>query len=280
MPPEQLFLDNLHLIDDIVGILSFRHRLSADEGEELLAGVRLKLIDDNYAVLRSFAGRSSLKTFLTAVIHRHFLDRRIERWGKWRPAAEARRGGPVAMLLDRLLSRDGLSFDEAVQVLRTNHGVSEPLESLERMRGLMPPRPGRRFVGEEHLADFPDEQPVEDRLIHQLDRDAQGGGVERALSAAMAGCLPDDRLLLKLRFLDGLTVARIARLLAVDQKPLYRRLERIMATLRSEMEGRGIDRAWVAAFLAEVPAKSASTSVPVSRTTWSRAQRGRSPDHV
>jgi len=45
------------------------------------------------ALLAKFEGRSSLRTFLTVVIQRLFLDHRISAWGKWRPSAEARRGG-------------------------------------------------------------------------------------------------------------------------------------------------------------------------------------------
>ena len=278
--PERLFLDNLKVIDDIVAFLAFRHHLNAEEREELNAGVRLKLIDDNYAVLRKFAGHSTLKTYLTAVIHRYFLDRRIEQWGKWRPGIATRRNGPTAVLLDRLISRDGLSFEEAVETLRTNHGVSESREALERLCELVPQRAPRRFVGEERLADVPAECPMEDALIRKMDRAAHAAALERALEAALAQCEPDDRLLLKLRFQDGLQIARIARLLGVEQKPLYRRLERIIATLRAELESRGIDRAWIDDFFAESSAKSPAASVSIMRGAGSRTQGGGSPDHA
>jgi RNA polymerase sigma factor (sigma-70 family) len=278
--PEQLFLANLEVIDEIVGFLSFRHRLSADEREELSAGVRLKLIENDYAALRNFGGRSSLRTYLTAVVYRYFLDRRIERWGKWRPAVEARRNGPVAVLLDRLLSREGLSFQEAVETLRTNHGVPDSIEALERMRSLLPQRQPRRFVGEDHLSDVAREGPVEDALIRKLDHEAHGDRVQRALSAALGQCRADDRLLLKLRFQDGLTVARIARLLDVDQKPLYRRLEAIITNLRRHLEQHGIDKGWVADYLSDPTAKSAPASVPLIENGLNRAPYGRRPDHV
>ena len=45
-----------------------------------------------------------------AVIQRLFLDARIAKWGKWRPSVSARRLGGVAVLLERLLTRDGLSL--------------------------------------------------------------------------------------------------------------------------------------------------------------------------
>ena len=40
-------------------------------------------------------------------------DWRNARWGKWRPSAEARRQGALATHLERLMRRDGLTFEEA-----------------------------------------------------------------------------------------------------------------------------------------------------------------------
>ena len=50
-----------------------------------------------------------------------------------------------------------------------------------------------------------------------------------------------DRLILRLRFQDGLAVADIARALHLDQKPLYRRFEELLRRLRAALEAAGID---------------------------------------
>ncbi len=55
------------------------------------------------------------------VVQRLFLDHRNRQWGKWRPSAEAKRRGPLAILLERLVVRDGWTFEQAVETLRTNH---------------------------------------------------------------------------------------------------------------------------------------------------------------
>src|SRR6202008_4136539 len=101
-----------------------RHQLSADEADELGSSVRLKLVENDYEVLRKFEGRSQLRTYLTTVVKRHFLDDRNARWGKWRPSAQARRLGPVAVLLDQFLTRDRLPFEEAVQAIEARHGAT------------------------------------------------------------------------------------------------------------------------------------------------------------
>ena len=102
---ERQFLDHLPVIDQVVQFIGRRHRLPADAIEELQSAVHLKIIDNDYEVLRKFDGRSNIRTYLTSVVQRHFLDSRTAVWGRWRPCACARRAGPAGVLLDQLLIR-------------------------------------------------------------------------------------------------------------------------------------------------------------------------------
>ena len=52
MSPEQIFLAELPRIERVIGATCRRHRLRAEEAEEFASTVRLKLIADDYAVLR------------------------------------------------------------------------------------------------------------------------------------------------------------------------------------------------------------------------------------
>src|SRR5204863_42105 len=104
---ENLFLANLPVIDAAVAYVSRRHRLTASEADDFSSAVRLHFIERKYEPLRRFEGRSSLRTYLTVVVSHLFLDYRNRQWGKWRPSAEATRVGPVAILFERLVVRDG-----------------------------------------------------------------------------------------------------------------------------------------------------------------------------
>ena len=119
MKPEDRYLQNLGTIERIAACVARRYHLDASEAEEFVQEVRVRLLDNDYAVMRKFEGRSSLSTYLTTVIGRLFMQWRVEQWGKWRPSAEAKRLGPTAITLERLLSRDGLTWSEAVSVLTT-----------------------------------------------------------------------------------------------------------------------------------------------------------------
>ncbi len=135
---ERLFLSQLALIDAVTAFIARRHHLSATDAEEFAAHVRLRILEDDYATLRKFEERSSLKTYLTTVIQRWFLDDRTARWGKWRPSAEAKRLGPLAILVERLMVRDGMTFDEACTVLETNHGVTVGRAAIAAIENVCP----------------------------------------------------------------------------------------------------------------------------------------------
>jgi hypothetical protein len=61
LPPEQLFLGHLELIEAIVAQSCRRSRFKPQEIEDFQGTVMVKLIEDDYAVFRKFQGRSTLK---------------------------------------------------------------------------------------------------------------------------------------------------------------------------------------------------------------------------
>ena len=243
MSIERQFLDHLPVIDQVVQSIGRRHRLPADAIEELQSAVHLKIIDNDYEVLRKFEGRSSIRTYLTSVVQRHFLDSRTAVWGRWRPCACARRAGPAGVLLDQLLTRDAVSLDEAVARVRERYDVSEL--ALRSLAAQIPVRTPRRFVGEESLDEVAvDAGPATPATT--VGRD-EGDRAESALHAALNALGNEDQIILKYRFVYALQVSQISRLTGLEQKPLYRRLEGIFKVMRREMEAQGLTREQVLA---------------------------------
>jgi RNA polymerase sigma factor for flagellar operon FliA len=224
-----LLAANLETVDRVVASVARRHRLTADERDELGSLVRFKLVDRDYAVLRQFAGRSRFETYLTTVIARIALDARTARWGKWRASSEARRRGPVAVLLERLVIRDGMTLDEADEIIRTNYGVTASRGELESVYAALPRRCRRRMLDETVLRTVPAPQTN--------DAGAGGSGEDHdtlmaSLCHAVATLTPGDRRLVQLRFTDGWTVARIAASVDQPARVVYRRFDRILRHLR------------------------------------------------
>jgi RNA polymerase sigma factor for flagellar operon FliA len=238
--PERLFHANLHVIEAVIRHVANRHRLAPDERDEFASDVRLRLIENDYEIVRRFEHRSSLRTYLATVIQRLFLDYRNKAWGKWRPSAEARRLGPIATRLERLITRDGLSFDEAVGVLQTNEGVTMSRDELHAIFDRLPMRTPKRFVGEQALDDLlAPAATTEDALVAR-EQAAAAARAQQALDRALARLPAQDQLIVRLRYADEMTIAQIARLMHLEQKPLYRRLARIREDLRAALEADGV----------------------------------------
>jgi RNA polymerase sigma factor (sigma-70 family) len=239
MTHEQWFLEQLPVIERVIGWVCARRGLRGADAEDFASIVKIRLIENEYEVLGKWQGRSSIKTYLTTVINRIYLDFQVQRFGKWRSSAEARRLGPVALRLEQLMFRDGLSFDEACEVLLSDPRIGLNRDDLHAIRVQLPQRRSRRGDPHEH-------EPV--RL------ESAGEAAERAELQALANrtfavvrCslsrLPAcDRLFVRLHFQSGLTVAEAARHQGADQKALYRKKEDILKRLRADLEAEGIGK--------------------------------------
>src|SRR5438270_10609407 len=118
MNPGDLFRANLPLIDRTIERVCRRSRLFGPDAEDFASDVRLALMADDYAVLRKWEQGSSVATFLTVVVQRMLVDRRVRTYGRWHPSAEAQRLGEAAVVLERLLRRDRRTVEEAVPLVR------------------------------------------------------------------------------------------------------------------------------------------------------------------
>jgi RNA polymerase sigma factor for flagellar operon FliA len=238
-----LFDSHLDVIERVISFVSSRHHMPGIDSDDFDSHVKLKLIEDDYAVLKKFEGRSNLRTYLTVVIQHLFLDYRIKAWGKWRPSAEAKRSGQIAILLERLMQRDGYGFEEAFELMQTNHQITMTRRELETIAARLPHRLRRRFESDVALTGVAADQPSLDEIVWDHEQEMTAARLESALNKAMAGLETQDRLVFELRYRDGRTIADIARALRLDQKALYRRVERCLGALLAELQASGIDKA-------------------------------------
>jgi RNA polymerase sigma factor for flagellar operon FliA len=157
-------------------------------------------------------------------------DRRNHEWGKWRPSAAAVRGGELAITVDRLISRDGLTVDQAYEWLRSS-GIEIEYARVEAIVATFPRRCRRVMVG----ATLLESQVATDGMVNeacQSDARRDATRVARQLEAAIGALPAADRNLLAWRYFEGRTVAEIASALRVDQKQLYRRFQHLIEQLR------------------------------------------------
>lgn len=237
--PADLFSTYHETITSALAYTCRAHRLASDDADEFRSWATVRLLDNDQAILKKFEGRSTMRTFLITVIQRLFLDWRNAEWGKWRPTAEARRLGLVAIELERMVLRDQLAYPEAVETLAAR-GVATAAECDSALAQL-PRHARRRHVSESEMATVPGGSTASE-LVEGREARAEVAALCDALARALAS-LPDaDRTLLQLRYWSGQTVARIAALTGESQKALYRRFERLTADLRRRLEGEGLSK--------------------------------------
>lgn len=234
---EALFVENLPVLERAVASFGRRYGMTADETADLASGIKLRIVEDGYAVLAKFRGESSMSTYLTVVVTMLAREQRVAERGRWRPSAEASRRGPVAIRLETLMHQKGHSLAEAGAVMRargetalTDRELGELLRQLPR-RG--PMRPLR--VADDALASAPAPDDFAARTS-----DETRTGIEAVLEKSLAELSLEDRILLKLKFWQQASIADAARILGVEQRPLYRRLEKLLQDLRSRLASAGV----------------------------------------
>jgi len=242
MTPEETFLKNIETIEAICRSVCRKSHVRPDEVADFTQEVKVRLIEDDYAIMRKFKGRSSFSTYLTTVITRLYYEYRNKLWGKWRPSAEAKRIGEKAITLERLISRDGLTFAEAVQVLTTRKGSPYTVAELEAIYKRLPPRtPRPKFVSDDDTPEAAGESDASDR-VRESEQERTERVTNEIVQQAMETLSDEDRLILRMWFWEGRTAPEIASRLHMEQKKVYKQLKKLCAILREALERAGIRR--------------------------------------
>ena len=141
------------------------------------------------------------------------------------------------MALEERLYREGLAFEDACQALLADPRWRTSRAELGRLHAELPARQlprQRRLVDAGTVAERADEAP--DPEAEALRRSAMVE-VTNALASAYRRLRAQDRLVVRLRFVEELTVPEIARLLGLPEKTLYKRIKQLLRSLRGGYAG-------------------------------------------
>jgi RNA polymerase sigma factor (sigma-70 family) len=235
---EAIFLENLPFIDKGASIVSRKYGLWGSDAEDFAAWVKIRMMEDDFSVLRSYRGESDIRTFITTVIVRLAITFSRERRGMWRPSAAAERLGPPAPELEKLVRVDGYTVSEAGEKLRTAGRTTWTDAELARLLAHLPERLPLR-PAEVAAEPVPEELRSADR-IPAVEETVQRQRVTEALKHAMDRLSVEDRAIALMYFVDGYTTANVARALQLEQKPLYRRIPKLRDRIRAYLEAEGV----------------------------------------
>jgi DNA-directed RNA polymerase specialized sigma24 family protein len=209
--------------------------------------VKLALVENGYAAFRQFEGRCSIATYVASIAHRLLVDEQMHVGGRWRPSAEAKRAGEGAVLLETLVVRDRKPLEEALPLVqKIDAGMTRA--AAEALLARLPPRTQRaRLVP---LDEETREQAVGSETVEELavahDRAAAAATTNTIVRDVLATLSTEDRVLLRLRFGEGMRVPAIARAWQCDVQVLYRRIQVLVGRLRRQLVEAGIDAATAA----------------------------------
>lgn len=239
MTLEELYHQSLEALPPILRGLGREKRLSPEDVEDLRSEIQVKLLEDNHLVLRRWDSRSSLKAYLGQVVYNLWHDRLRSLKGKAIVSAAAKRLGPPAKELELLLGRQGLTFDEAYQAIKP-HFPDLSRGEAEEIAAHLKPKLGRRFESEDVVAGLPDQEPAGDERLKRQEKLVQKRKALALMRQRLSELPEQDRMLLVRAHADGVKFSRIARSLGLDQRALYRRNEKLIAKLRTDLEQAGI----------------------------------------
>jgi len=242
----EVFVAHQDFIERALKMVCARQRLSAPDAEDFCSAFRVRLMEDDCAVIGKFQGRSSMQTYLVSVVTHFFQDWRNARWGKWRPSAEARRLGPVAIELEVLCLRDEVGFESACETLCSRHHGSLSRADVETIAARLPARQKRAFVSDGEIVNLPSSVAAPDAALFEQEAAGRARRVAAAMSEAIGALPVQDKLIVRLLAEDGLSVASISRTMKLRQKPLYRRIHQLLDALRARLEQQGFSAADVA----------------------------------
>jgi len=236
-------LFEVHVLDieRAIGAVCAHGSLRGADAEDFASTVKVALLENDCAILRKWEGRSSFATWITVVVRRMLVDQ----WraaGRYFPSETARRHGEVAVMLERLVVRDRHGVDEAIDIVRTAMPERSRRELVAIAEALPERRPRPRLVAltEEDAARF-EARDEADEGASALDRAVHSRTASRIVREAMQSFTAEDRLILRLRFARGHSIADIARSLGTHQRPLYRRVESLLAGLRRALVAEGLN---------------------------------------
>lgn len=276
MEAADLFAANLEVIEHAALVVCRRARLSPVDTEDFLSAARLALIENDYAVLRQYQGRSSLAGYLAVVFQRLLADERTRTLGRWRSSREAERMGGAGILLETLVRRDRRPLAEALPIVQAAYpGLAR--DEIESMAAHLPARlPRPRAVdldgGPAALLAASDHADMRTRLG---DAQALLRRTSQVVRSTLAGFSTEDRMLIRMRFGSAMSIADISRMLRLPQRPLYRRLESLLGRLRAALLAAGLDAASLADLIGTATCDMDFGLVPMENPrTWQSPQDG------
>jgi RNA polymerase sigma factor (sigma-70 family) len=241
MPAPEYFESGLPVIEDVIAFHCSRRRLGSEEREDFHSWAICKLIENDYARIRTFEGRSSFRSFLSVIVGHLLVDYWASKGGRPRSSSTAQAFAPEGLWLERYLRR-GHTVPEAIQLVQSNHGSPLSEDELYHITIRLPlTRKRPTYVVESAGVQVGSVDASPERLIEAKAEDASRAHLEAVLEGALTRLSSDERVFVRMRFEDGSRINEIAKAFHIPEKAFYRRFQRTLRRLRKALKAAGLD---------------------------------------
>lgn len=256
MDPRRLLTEEWKTVERLIATTSHKRGLSDADADIFASMVKIRLFEDDCAIVRNFRGESKFSTYLNVIVQRTFTDFCVKRIGKWHPSAAASRLGPLALALERMIHREGCAPDEAVARLQMANPGLDRVTLTDLLAGLPLRQQRYSTISIEAVIDEVPGPSHADVLIVDEERRRMTDRVASVVRGFLERLDDNDRLMLQFYFESDMQLSQIARILGVQQKPLYRRRGYLLRDLRKELTLAGITAAEVADLIGHISEES------------------------
>jgi RNA polymerase sigma factor (sigma-70 family) len=227
-----------------------------NEALELSNQVLDTLQRDNYRVLRQFKGEAKLSTYITTIIARQAVDMVRKKLGRNREKERAQKFGKTGMMIFERVILQGSTLAEIYPELKTRENISASLEELEsllkKIKGKKnsfaysgennPVVKNGTTINEEGEYIIPDTANDPQELLIRQQSKQKRAEVIRDIIAHLNG---EERMILRMRFPPGNEekqgkVERIAAVLGISEKAVYKRITRVLKKCRDRLNQSGV----------------------------------------
>lgn len=164
--------------------------------------------------------------------------------------------GETAVLLERLVRRDGRPLDAVLPIVR-DLDPDVTREAAAAILARLPDRPIRARETDLDVVDpdtYASDQRADERVVSAEVRRASAE-TSRIMREALQSMPLEERMIVRLRFVSGMSIADISRMLRLPQRPLYRRIESALEELRRALRKGGVDSRIVAELIGSASAE-------------------------
>lgn len=242
MDPRETLDTHYYDLLKVIRNVCYKHSIEGKDVEDFTSYVVEKLIENDYRRIRAFRGKSSLTTYLYTVVTRLSIDKARSITGRWHPSLAARNMGPLAMDLEDLVYHRGYPFDAAREILKSRFNPPLNDDELERLFHALPTR--NRPEKENSPGDaseFPDQSPTPEGHLLNKEKKKERERLASIITEMMASLGEEDRLLLRMKFEDGLKISKIARRLDRQRGEVDRKINSFLVRVKERILAKGLN---------------------------------------